>query len=111
MNHYLSLIVLSSSLLLSQTAFAKSNGQFLVGAHGGVTVSSRLTNVDAEGFSTFASDHKNFHEYVTGGLIGYRMNNLSFDIDYTHLPIDESKNKRPCPLCSYRATAKHSYII
>ena len=91
MNNYLPFIVLSSSLLLSQTAFAKSSGQFLVGIHGGQTISSRLTHVNATGGSTFDGDMKNFHEYVKGGFIGYRMNNLSFDIDYTHLPIDESK--------------------
>lgn len=92
MNKYLPLIALSSSLALSQTAFAKSSSQFFVGAHGGQTVSSRLTNVSAAYGTTFNDDIKSFHSYPYGARIGYRMENLSFDIDFTYLPIPDGKD-------------------
>lgn len=87
MKKYLPLIALSSSLALSQTAFAKSSGQFLVGAHGGVSVSSTLTNASAGKGTTFNQDINNFHSYVIGGLIGYRMQDLAVTLDFTYLPI------------------------
>ncbi len=87
MNKYLPLIVLSSSLALSQTAFAKSSGQFLVGAHGGFSISSTLTNASAGEGTTFNQDINNFHSYVIGGLVGYRMQDLAITLDFTYLPI------------------------